>query len=109
MNIFIANLNFNTNEQTIRDAFETYGAVDSVKIIFDKFSGKSKGFGFVEMSNEEEGTKAIEDLNESMIEDNKIVVKKAYPKNENRGGDRGGRRNFNRDGGGGGRDNYNRY
>ncbi len=107
MNIFVANLNFNTDEHGLRDAFERFGSVDSVKIITDKFTSKSKGYGFVEMSNEEEGNKAIEVLNKSELEDNTIVVKKAHPRTENRDG--GGRR----DGGGGGynrdRDNYNRY
>jgi len=106
MNIFVANLNFNTDEQGIREAFEKFGSVDSVKIITDKFTSKSKGYGFVEMSNEEEGHKAIEVLNKGELEGNTIVVKKAHPRTENRGGG-------NRDGGGGGynrdRDNYNRY
>lgn len=106
MNIFVANLNFNTNEQTIRQSFEKFGSVDSVKIIYDKFTGKSKGYGFVEMSSEEEGTKAIEVLNQSELEGNEIAVKKAIPRNDNRGGGgdrRGGGGGYNRD-----RDNYNR-
>lgn len=109
MNIFVANLNFNTDEHTLRDAFEKFGAVDSVKIITDKFTSKSKGYGFVEMSNEEEGFKAIEVLNKSDLESNTIVVKKAHPRSDNRGGGGGGRR----DGGGGGynrdRNDYNRF
>jgi len=102
MNIFVANLNFNTDEHGLRDAFEKFGSVDSVKIITDKFTSKSKGYGFVEMANEEEGFKAIEVMNKAELEGNTIVVKKANPRNENRGGGGGG--NFNRD-----RDNYNRY
>ncbi len=99
MNIFVAKLNFDTRESDLQNAFEQFGAVDSVKIIMDKFSGKSKGFGFVEMPNDEEAQAAIDDLNDQEFDGRTIVVKKAEPR-ENRGG--GG---FNRGGGGGG---YNR-
>ncbi|MDB4728447.1 RNA-binding protein, partial [Saprospiraceae bacterium] len=63
MNIFVAKLNFDTQEDDLRDAFEEFGSVDSVKIIMDKFTGRSKGFGFVEMPNDEEAQNAINDLN----------------------------------------------
>jgi len=99
MNIFVAKLNFDTRESDLQNAFEQFGAVDSVKIIMDKFSGRSKGFGFVEMPNDEEAQAAINDLNDQEFDGRTIVVKKAEPR-ENRGG--GG---FNRGGGGGG---YNR-
>jgi len=99
MNIFVAKLNFDTQEADLRHAFEGFGTVDSVKIIMDKFTGRSKGFGFVEMPNDEEGQAAINDLNDQELDGRTIVVKKAEPR-ENR--DRGG---FNRGGGGGG---YNR-
>ena len=103
MNIFVAKLNFDTNESDLKDAFEAFGAVDSVKIIMDKFSGKSKGFGFVEMPNDEEGQAAINDLNDQEFDGRTIVVKKAEPR-ENRDS-RGGGGGYNRGGGGGG---YNR-
>ena len=100
MNIFVAKLNFDTQEDDLRDAFEEFGTVDSVKIIMDKFTGRSKGFGFVEMPNDDEARAAIADLNDQDLDGRTIVVKKAEPR-ENRGG--GG---YNRGGGGGG--GYNR-
>jgi len=96
MNIFVAKLNFDTQESDLKSAFEAYGEVDSVKIIMDKFTSRSKGFGFVEMSNDEEGQAAIDGLNDQELDGRTIVVKVAEPR-ENRGG--GG---FNRGGGGGG-------
>jgi len=101
MNIFVAKLNFDTRESELQEAFEAHGAVDSAKIIMDKFSGKSKGFGFVEMPNDEEAQAAIDALNDQEFDGRTIVVKKAEPR-ENRGGGGGG---YNRGGGGGG---YNR-
>ncbi|HMO40115.1 MAG TPA: RNA-binding protein [Saprospiraceae bacterium] len=101
MNIFVAKLNFNTQSDDLREAFEAYGEVDSAKVIVDHFTGKSKGFGFVEMANDDEALNAIEALNESELDGNTIVVKKAEPRGDNRRGGGGG--GFNR-GGGGGRD-----
>ena len=72
-----------TQEETLRETFEVFGEVSSVKIIIDKFSGRSKGFGFVEMPVEEEGSAAINELNETEIDGRTIVVKKANPRNEN--------------------------
>ncbi len=102
MNIFVAKLNFDTQESELQDAFEEYGSVDSVKIIMDKFTGKSKGFGFVEMGSDEEGMAAINGLNDQELDGRTIVVKKAEPR-ENRGGGGG------YGGGGGGGYNRNRY
>lgn len=96
MNIFVAKLDYSTSSDTVRDLFAEYGAVDSVKIIMDKFTGKSKGYGFVEMPDDEEGQNAINNLDNSEVDGRNIVVKKAQPR-EDRGG--GG---FNRRGGGGG-------
>ena len=101
MNIFVAKLNFDTQESELQDAFEAHGDVDSVKIIMDKFTGKSKGFGFVEMPNDDEAQAAISALNDQEFDGRTIVVKKAEPR-ENRGGGGG----YNRGGGGGG--GYNR-
>jgi len=99
MNIFVAKLNFDTRESELRQAFESFGAVDSVKIIMDKFTGKSKGYGFVEMPNDEEAQAAINDLNDQEFDGRTIVVKKAEPR-ENRDR-RGGGGGYNRGGGGG--------
>lgn len=104
MNIFVAKLNFDTRESDLQEAFEAFGAVDTVKIIMDKFSGKSKGFGFVEMPNDDEAQAAINDLNDQEFDGRTIVVKKAEPR-ENRDS-RGGGGGYNRGGGGGG--GYNR-
>ncbi len=97
MNIFVAKLNFDTQEDDLRAEFATHGAVDSVKIIMDKFTGKSKGFGFVEMANDDEAQAAIDALNDQDFDGRTIVVKKAEPR-ENRGGGGGG--GYNRGGGG---------
>ncbi len=85
MNIFVASLSFNTDEDELRNAFENFGEVDSVKIVMDKHTGRSKGFGFVEMSNDGEAQAAIDALNESEIAGRNIVVKKARPKTEDTG------------------------
>ncbi len=84
MNIFVAKLNFSTSEDTLRDAFEAFGTVESVKIIQDKFTNRSKGYGFVEMPNEDEGHSAINNLNESSLDGRDIVVKVAQPRENNR-------------------------
>ncbi|MEM1218715.1 MAG: RNA-binding protein [Bacteroidota bacterium] len=104
MNIFVAKLSYDTTEDTLRQVFEGYGEVDSVKIVFDRFENRSKGFGFVEMPNEDEGQAAINDLNDSELEGRQIVVKKARPREERN--DRGGRGGYGGGGGGygGGRD-----
>ena len=102
MNIFVAKLSFDTVESDLRNLFERYGEVSSVKIIMDRDTGRSKGFGFVEMPNEDDGYTAISDLNESDLDERTIVVKKAEPR-ENDRNRRGG--DFNRNGRGGG---YNR-
>lgn len=104
MNIFVGSLPFSIEEADLRGYFEEYGAVDSVKIISDKFTGRSKGFGFVEMPNDEEAQKAIDELNGGSIDGRTIVVNKSEPKPE------GERRSFNNNrggNGGGGRGGYN--
>ncbi len=98
MNIFVAKLNFSTQSADLQEVFEAYGIVDSAKVITDQFSGKSKGFAFVEMPNDDEALNAIEALDNSNLDGNTIVVKKAEPR-ENRGGGGG----YNRGGGGGDR------
>ncbi|NRA50470.1 MAG: RNA-binding protein [Phaeodactylibacter sp.] len=99
MNIFVARLNFDTDSDALRTVFEAYGDVDSAKVINDHFTGKSRGFGFVEMPDDEQATNAIKALNESDLDGNTIVVKEAEPREKRGGG--GGR---DRGGYGGGRD-----
>lgn len=77
MNIFVAKLSFNTDDDSLREAFETYGSVDSAKVIMDNYTGKSKGFGFVEMGDQKEASAAIKELNESELDGRTIVVKQA--------------------------------
>lgn len=95
-NIFVGNLSFNTSEEELRQAFEAYGQVERVSILTDRDTGRSRGFGFVEMSNPEEGEKAIAGLNGAQLSGRTINVNEARPKAERAGsegrGDRGGRR-----------------
>lgn len=94
MNIFVGSLPFKLEEDELREFFEEYGEVSSVKIISDKFTGRSKGFGFVEMPDDEQATKAIEELNGSEIGGRAVVVNKAEERKEGErrsgGGNRGG-------------------
>lgn len=94
MNIFVGSLPFKIEESELQEIFEEYGEVTSVKIITDRATGRSKGFGFVEMTNEEEAKKAIDELNNAEIEGRTIVVNKAEEKKEGSrpagGGFRGG-------------------
>ena len=80
MNIFITKLDYATKESTVQAAFEAFGTVSSVKIVTDKLSGRSKGYGFVEMENDDEATEAINALNESELDGRTVVVKKSMPK-----------------------------
>lgn len=100
MNIFVAKLNYATVEEDLRAAFEQFGEVSSCSIAFDKMTGRSKGFGFVEMDNDEEAERAIDALNETELDGRTIVVKKAEPREsrDSRGG--GGYGGGNRGGGG---------
>ena len=108
MNIYVGNLSYDISEEDLRLAFEQYGAVDSVSIIKDKFSGQSKGFGFVEMSSSAEGQAAIDGLNGQEKKGRALKVNEARPRTENRGGrggfgGGGGKRGFGGGGYGGGR------
>jgi cold-inducible RNA-binding protein len=87
-NIFVGNLSFNTNEDELRQAFEAFGQVDRVSILTDRDTGRSRGFGFVEMTNNEEGDKAISGLNGSQLGGRTINVNEARPKTERVGGGR---------------------
>lgn len=90
-NIFVGNLNFNTGEDELRQLFEQYGQVDRVSIMTDRDTGRSRGFGFVEMTNAEDGEKAIAALNGTQIGGRTLNVNEARPKTERAGGGGGGR------------------
>ena len=99
MNIFISNISFKVREQSLQELFSQFGEVSNVRIIKDKETRRSKGYGFVEMPNDEEALKAIEELNGATVDGRTIVVNKSEPKpegerksyNNSRGGDsRGG-------------------
>ncbi|MEM9528189.1 MAG: RNA-binding protein, partial [Bacteroidota bacterium] len=86
MNLFVARLSWDTDEDTLQNTFSAYGEVESVKIILDRETGRSRGFGFVEMPNEEEAKAAIEALDQSDLDGRTIVVKE----NDRQGGGGGG-------------------
>jgi cold-inducible RNA-binding protein len=90
-NIFVGNLSFNTSEDELRQIFETYGQVERVSILTDRETGRSRGFGFVEMANAEEGEKAIAGLNGSQFGGRTINVNEARPKADRPSGGRGER------------------
>jgi RNA recognition motif-containing protein len=83
MNIFVARLNFKTRQEDLEAAFAKFGQVSSAKIVKDRETNRSKGFGFVEMANDEEANKAIAALNETELDGRTIVVKPANPKGNN--------------------------
>ena len=82
MNIYIGNLPYNVSEDELREAFAEFGQVDRANIINDKFTGRSKGFGFVEMPNASEAEKAIETMNETDFKGRTIKVNEARPREE---------------------------
>ena len=94
MNIYVGNLAYSVTEEELRDAFAAYGEISSVSLISDKFTGQSKGFGFVEMPNNSEADAAIKALNETALKGRNIKVNQAKPRGERppRGGGGGGRR-----------------
>lgn len=110
MKFFVGGLPFRVDDSTLKEAFLEFGEVSSAKVITDKFTGRSRGFGFVEMPNEEEAKKAMADLNGSEMDGRSIVVNVAEERKEKSGGgfrSGGGHRGGNRGGGyeRGGRDN----
>lgn len=121
MNIYVGRLPVDISEQALRDMFEQYGQVTSIKLIKDKFTGNLRGFGFVQMESNEQGEAAISELNGKEVNGTRIIVNEARPQEQreggfrpsssgrrfggDRGGDRGGSRGgdrggFNRDRGG---------
>jgi RNA recognition motif-containing protein len=91
MNIFISNLNFNVSDEELKGLFEAFGEVSSSKVITDKITGRSRGFGFVEMNDDDEGKQAIEKLNGSEFKGRELNVSVARPRE-----DSGNRNNFER-------------
>jgi RNA recognition motif-containing protein len=94
--IYVGNLSFDSSEADLKGLFATYGEVESAKVIVDQFTNRSRGFGFIEMSNREEGLKAIQGLDSKDLGGRTLKVNEAKPKTDSRGGG-GGR------GGGGSR------
>ena len=90
MNIYVGSLSYDVTEEDLRQAFESFGQVESATIIKDKYSGKSKGFGFVEMSSKAEAQAAIDALNGKELKGRTLTVNEARPRSESRR-DRGGR------------------
>ena len=80
MNIFIAGLSYNISDSELGELFTEYGEVTSSKVVTDRETGRSKGYGFIEMADEEAGNKAIEELNGAEFEGRQMVVKEALPK-----------------------------
>ncbi len=104
MNLFVAKLSSTTTVDDVQELFSAHGEVSSVKIIMDRETGNSKGYGFVEMPNDEEANAAIAALNESEVDGKAIVVKESEPREEKPRRNFGGGGGYNRGGGGG----YNR-
>lgn len=90
MNIYVGNMNFNLKNEDLFNLFSQFGTVSTAKIIMDRETGRSKGFGFVEMDDEEEGRKAIASLNESEVMGRKLIVNEARPNDRQGGGGQGG-------------------
>lgn len=90
MNIYVGNLSFEVTEEDLRSAFEAFGQIVSANVIKDKYSGQSKGFGFVEMNNKSEAQAAIDGLNGKELKGRTLNVNEARPRPEGRAGGRGG-------------------
>jgi cold-inducible RNA-binding protein len=102
MRIYVGNLSYDTGDEDLRSAFEAHGEVSSAQVVADRDTGRSRGFGFVEMNSSEDANKAIAALNGTMLQGRTIVVNEARPRDDGgyrSGGNRGGRGG----GGGGGR------
>lgn len=101
--LYVGNLSYNATDEDLRSLFSKYGNVESASVLMDKMSGRSRGFGFVEMSVDEEGQAAIDGLNGQEHDGRKLVVNEARPKTEGGAGGPGGSRGPRRSFGGGGR------
>ena len=96
MNIYVSNLSFNVQDEDLKGFFTPYGEVTSAKVIMDKFTGKSKGFGFVEMANDTAAKQAISELDNGVVEGRNIKVMEARPREERPARNNGSFRNDNR-------------
>ena len=88
MKIYVASIPFRTSEEDLRQAFESYGDVSSVRIIKDRETQRSRGFGFVEMDNDDDAQQAIDALNGSEFQGRELVVNEARPREERPAGNR---------------------
>ena len=119
MNIYVGNLSYEVTEEDLKEAFEVFGEVETARVLKDSDTGRSKGFGFVEMSNNADAQSAIDGLNDQELKGRTLKVNTARPRTENRGGGRGpgggrggyggGGRGSGGGGGGGRRDGGRRY
>jgi RNA recognition motif-containing protein len=101
MNMYVSNLSFNVQDEDLKEFFTEYGEVSSAKVITDRETGRSRGFGFVEMSDDTAAQKAMTELNGGMVEGRAISVTIAKPREEKSNGGGGGRRSFSNSNGGG--------
>jgi cold-inducible RNA-binding protein len=101
LNIYVGNLSFSTTDDSLREAFEEFGKVDTASVVMDRETGRSRGFGFVEMPNAEEAKAAIDGLNGKEMDGRSLNVNEARPRADRGSGGRGGGRSGG--GGGGGR------
>lgn len=106
MKLYVGNLSYNTSETDLKDLFAAYGEVESTRIIMDRDTGRSKGFGFVEMTNRADGEKAIAQLNGKDVDSRQVKVNEAKPQTDRGSGGGGGGFGGGRGGGGGGRGRY---
>jgi cold-inducible RNA-binding protein len=90
INIYVGNLSFDTSEGDLKGLFAKYGEVESAKVIVDQFTSRSRGFGFIEMANREEGLKAIQELDSKDLDGRTLKVNEAKPKADTRGNGGGG-------------------
>jgi cold-inducible RNA-binding protein len=88
-NLFVGNLSYDTTEDTLRTLFAEYGQIESVNLVTDRYTGRSRGFAFVEMSTEQAAQEAVSSLNGKQVDEREIKVEKAKPKRDRPQGDRG--------------------
>ena len=88
-NLYVGNLSYDTTEDTLRNLFAEYGEIESVNLISDRNTGRSRGFAFVEMSTEEAAQQALSGMNGKQVDEREIKVDKAKPKSDSRSSDRG--------------------
>lgn len=94
MNIFVGNLSYDSSDEDLQTAFAVHGQVESAKVIMDRMTGRSRGFGFVEMPNNQEGQAAIDALNGADLQGRPLTVNQAKPREERGGGGYGGPRGY---------------